>query len=403
MEAVISTSNIPAPRKAKRIAGQKESVKGVRAYETKDGVRFVAQVRLAGRPAISKSFDTREEALVWKREQEAGSSDARPQPARITLPECFDLYLKDREQNGNPASAAIRMMFTRMAKHPVLATVRVDQIDRSIALAYCVARKNEGKAPATVLGEFVRLNLAIRGCAKAFNWGKFNPLDGVREELMGNKLIAESNKRSRRPSGSEMDRLLAHFKAQDNATVPMADILQVLTLNAFRRSELVALRWSDLRVEDHGIIVRNRKDASAADDTEALVPLIPAALEIVLRQPRAEGVKLGEPTAGITPGSHADLIFPYSADNISDYFTRACKTLGITNLRLHDLRHEAISTIGQLVGSSEAMMISGHKTERHFRRYVNFGAEESRRIAAKLSHVQLKSATPANVMQLKAA
>ncbi len=38
-------------------------------------------------------------------------------------------------------------------------------------------------------------------------------------------------------------------------------------------------------------------------------------------------------------------IFPYSTDAISAAFTRACKILGIEDLRFHDLRHEGISQL----------------------------------------------------------
>lgn len=405
MESITSTVDVAAaavsakPRaRAKKVAGKVANKDGVRAYMTAKGVRFVAQVRVKGRPAISKSFEDREEALKWKREQELGGE--RPTPAKITLPECFDLFIKHRAEIGSPVSYDIERQFTRMSKHPVLKDVRVDQVGRKTALAYCVARKNEGVVPSTVLGEFVRLNLAVRGCAKAFEWGKFNPLEDVREELFALKLIAESNKRTRRPSPQEMDALLAYFstntsRTRDGRVIPMVDLIKVAALNAFRRGELFQLRWSDLRADDSAIIVRNRKDASAVGDTDALVPLLPAALEIVLRQPRVEGAE---------PGSSDDIIFPFSANTVSKVFTKACVELKIEDLHFHDLRHEAISTIAHVLNNSTAaMMISGHKTERHFRRYVNSGAEEARRIAAQLAHVQVISATPANVTPLKVA
>jgi integrase len=41
-------------------------------------------------------------------------------------------------------------------------------------------------------------------------------------------------------------------------------------------------------------------------------------------------------------------IFPYSPDAITANFTRACKLLGIEDLRFHDLRHEGISRLFEM-------------------------------------------------------
>jgi integrase len=40
-----------------------------------------------------------------------------------------------------------------------------------------------------------------------------------------------------------------------------------------------------------------------------------------------------------------EYIFPYDPKSVSAAFTRACKVLGIADLRFHDLRHEATSRL----------------------------------------------------------
>jgi integrase len=155
----------------------------------------------------------------------------------------------------------------------------------------------------------------------------------------------------------------------------MADIVRVAALNAFRRGELVELRWSALR---GNAIMVGRKDMTGEDGKrECLVPLLPAAMEILKRLPRTAG---------------EDRIIPVSGDTLGQRFTDACRAVKIEDLRFHDLRHEAISTISQHVGMSEAMMISGHKTAKHFMRYVNYGEEDAAKISAKLAGVTLKTA-----------
>jgi integrase len=391
MEIEMNTEMNSTKQRKARVAGKVANVDGVRAYETAKGIRYSAQVRIAGRPAQSKSFDTREAAIQWKRTQEVG--DAKPQPDRITMPECFTRYMERRAQLGNPVGEAMASMYRRLSAHPILATVRVDQMTAEVAISYCAARKTVDRIhPSTILSEYVRINLAIRGCAMFFGWGAFDPLNkGVGKTLKAQGLIAESTKRDRRPSGGELDSLIAHFAERRVAgidTIPMDDIVRVNALNAFRRGEVVELLWSNLDTEAHGFYV-DRKDSSVeGGKRRALVPLLPAAWEIIERQPKVEG---------------EDRVFPYSADWISKRFTAACKALKITNLRLHDLRHEAISTIAQVVGPTEAMMVSGHKTFRHFMRYVNYGKEESKKISTKLANVTLASAVSTKVTPLRAA
>jgi integrase len=68
----------------------------------------------------------------------------------------------------------------------------------------------------------------------------------------------------------------------------------------------------------------------------------------------------------------ADEIFPYSTDAISANFTRACKFLGIQDLRFHDLRHEGISRLFECGRSiPQAAAVSGHRSWSSLKRYTH--------------------------------
>lgn len=362
-------------KKAKKVAGLVANVDGVSAYETRKGVRFLAQVRLAGRKAKSKSFADREAAKQWKREQEAdvyGDKKLGSIPDKLTMGELFSLYVDLSERHGSPLPAHQVMMFDRLKAHPLLKDVKVAEIDFGVVRDYCSARKNvDSVCPSTILSEFARINVSIERCADWLEWGEnfIHPLTGARKKLMNARLIGESKERDRRPSPEEMGKLVAYFKANPS-DIPMADIVCFAALNAFRRGEIPMLLWSKLDVANSAI-VSMRKDSSLESEggkRKALVPVLPAAMEIIQRQPRIEG---------------EDRIFPYGADAMTRAFLRACRKLKIEDLRFHDLRHEAISTAAQVLGDVEGMEISGHKTHRHYKRYVNFQPEDAKRIAAK--------------------
>src|ERR1700728_3952980 len=65
-------------------------------------------------------------------------------------------------------------------------------------------------------------------------------------------------------------------------------------------------------------------------------------------------------------------IFPYSTDAISAAFTRACKILGIEDLRFHDLRHEGISRLFEMGRTiPQVAAVSGHRSWTSLKRYTH--------------------------------
>jgi integrase len=90
--------------------------------------------------------------------------------------------------------------------------------------------------------------------------------------------------------------------------------------------------------------------------------LPPEALAIIKSMPR------GEPE-----------IFPYSTDAISAAFTRACKILGIEDLRFHDLRHEGISRLFEMGRTiPQVAAVSGHRSWTSLKRYTHIRQSEDK-------------------------
>ena len=392
---------------ARRVNSKPEtsSKRGITKYKTNAGVvRYLAQVRLKGRPAQSKAFDTFKEADDWKKacEVEAAKSNGKREaavPSKLTLGEMLPMYVTECETRGKPMSYSKQRHYARLAAHSALKGVLVANVSTDVMRDYCEARVNvDGVKPSTTLSEFAYVKVAIKRMARWLKWGAFAPLEGGRETLREENLVAESTERTRRPSAKEMDMLLPYFRAQEQARrgnkryvqIPMADIVEFASLNAFRRGEITELEWADLDLE-HSTIGCSRKYSAAKDGSGKRwtdVPLLPAALDIIMRQPRNQN----EPR-----------IFPYSADTVSDRFTEACFALGINTedmhdddkLTFHDLRHEAITTAAKTLSLAEGMALSGHKTPKHFTRYVNMAKEDLAAISGKLAAVRVKSAVAA--------
>ena len=79
-------------------------------------------------------------------------------------------------------------------------------------------------------------------------------------------LVGKSQKRTRRPTDNEIDRLKEGLQARQDfrpngkTRIPYIDILDFSILTCMRIGEVCKLRWEDLNQEHKTIIVRDRKD-----------------------------------------------------------------------------------------------------------------------------------------------
>jgi integrase len=113
------------------------------------------------------------------------------------------------------------------------------------------------------------------------------------------------------------------------------------------------LRWNDL--DEDRILVRDMKHPGDKKGNHVYCELPSEALAIVKSMP------CDEPR-----------IFPYSTDAISASFTRACKILGIDDLRFHDLRHEGISRLFEMGRTiPQVAAVSGHRSWTSLKRYTH--------------------------------
>jgi integrase len=169
-------------------------------------------------------------------------------------------------------------------------------------------------------------------------------------------LIRKGLERTRRPTLDELHRLMEHFgriKDHRPSTIPMQKIVAFALFSTRRQEEITLLRWDDL--DGDRILVRDMKHPGDKIGNNVYCELPPEALAVVQTMPR-EGER----------------IFPYSTDAISAAFTRACKFLGIQDLRFHDLRHEGISRLFE-IGKTvpQAAAVSGHRSWTSLKRYTH--------------------------------
>ena len=123
--------------------------------------------------------------------------------------------------------------------------------------------------------------------------------------------------------------------------------LRLLMLTGCRRNEVLALRWKDVDLETRVLRLADSKTGPRS------VPLSPAAARVLADLPRVAGNPWV--IAGRKPGTHMR--------NINEPWDIVRRRAGLSDVRLHDLRHswasralalgESLPMIGRLLGHTQ--------------------------------------------------
>lgn len=218
--------------------------------------------------------------------------------------------------------------------------------------------------PATAGNDLTRLQTVLDAA-----WASFNldvtavrtELEKARIEARKRRLVGKAKERTRVATEVELGRLCGFFNQSARSTIPMSDVIWFAVHSCRRQEEITQLRWQDNDAEKLTGIVPRLKDPGGG---RINVPFryTREAWEIVERQPRFEG---------------ETRIFPYNHRSISAAFTRACKVLGIEDLRFHDLRHTAVTRLFQAgYQVHEVPAFSLHRSWATLKRYTNIRPEQ---------------------------
>jgi len=360
--------------------------------------QWEAQIRRRGYPAQSKTFETKADAEAWanmiESEMSRGVWVSRGEAEATTLYEALTRYEAEvvpMKKGAVQEESVLRACKAEgLAKRP-LATIR------SVDVAQLRDRWLKDYKPATVLRRLAVLSHVFSIARKEWGMeGLSNPVELVRKPQPNNartRRIAAADPNADVPSeddaesergtqDGELERVVA---ASRSALLPSIIWLAVET--AMRRGEIVALRWKHIDLKRRVAHLPYTKNGSARD-----IPLSSRAVGVLraLKDARDDGP--GEERNG----EEADTgpVFEIRSDAVTRAFLRAvgrarklyveeCKTAGLrpdgrflTDLRFHDLRHEATSRLASIFPMHELTKITGHKDPRMLMRYYHPRAED---------------------------
>jgi integrase len=310
--------------------------------------QWEVRIRKKGYPVQSNTFETKMDAEAWastiESEMVRGIFRSTAEAERTTLEELLVRY--EKEVSPLKKGYIQELSKIQVIKRADISKYSVAKIGGKELAEFRDARL-EKVSPKTVRDDLVLLGHVFKVAMQ--DWGMVfphgNPIDAVRKPKIGN------NKRDRRLTGDEQNLLFEACASYGGELLPIV-ILAIET--GMRRGEIAGLRWEF--VKGRVISIPETKNGESRN-----VPLSTVALHTLSRLPRRIDGK----------------IFGMRADSITKAFSRACKKAEITDLRFHDLRHEATSRFFELgLNSMQVSAITGHKTLQMLQRYTHLKAED---------------------------
>lgn len=321
-----------------------------------------ARIRKRGWPPQTRTFDRKSEAAAWARqvegEMERGIFRDRIESERTTIADLIDRYVDEvapLKRSTNQILSTVRHLSRELGCYSVAALRPKD-------VAEYRDRRLRAVGTDTVRKELGALKSILNVSAR--DWGLYlpfgNPVGSITSPSPGRS-------RDRRLFPGEEPRLLAASRAYGGSIEPLI-ILALET--AMRRGELAAMRWNHLDRQARVLLVPESKTGEPRR-----VPLSLRALAVLDALPcRIDGCVWG-----------------IRADSITQAFDRSARRARagyeaefqepdsrmLTDLRFHDLRHEATSRLFEKgLNPMEVATITGHKSMQMLKRYTHLRAED---------------------------
>jgi integrase len=345
-----------------------------------------AVIRKTGWPTVAKTFRTKRDAEDWSRRTEdemvRGAYIQRAGADRLTVEDALTRYLAEVTPSKRPSSQhsdrqRAVILKRHIGKYSLAAvTPEVTAKFRDMRLAGEDRKSPTGTATPRS-NDTVRLDLALLGHLFTIaikEWGIGLPSNPV----MNIRRPTPTPGRNRRLAVGEESRLL---KAVALHTNPMLRwIVGIALETGMRSSEITGLRRMQVDLDRRIVRLLETKNT-----TPRTVPLSKAAAEIFrealehpVRPVDTDLIFFGEPGRD---GKRR----PY---NFNPVWLNIKREQGLSDVRFHDLRHEAVSRFVEAgFSDQEVSAISGHKSMQMLKRYTHLRAED---LVSKLDAIQIQ-------------
>lgn len=349
------------------------------SFRQRGELQWQARINRKGFPAQVKTFSTRADAEAWARQVESeidrGMFVSRVEAESTSLSEAFERYEREisalKKGAVQERSVIVIWKATDLARRSLVAVRSAD-----------VARLRDEwlkiHKSATVLRRLAVLSHVFTIARKEWGMeGLLNPVELIRKPQVSNArtrrivTMAPAAPGSERCSEGEVERILA---ATGSDILPA--IVRLAIETAMRRGEIVSLCWEHIDLKRRVAHLPSTKNGNSRD--------VPLSSKAIAALASVQGAGSGV----------SGRVFDVREDTVTQAFDRALKrarsiylkeckeadeepdTQYLTDLRFHDLRHEATSRLADIFPLHELTKITGHKDTRMLMRYYHPRAED---------------------------
>ena len=317
----------------------------------KRDTKWHVQIRRAGQPSITRSFIKKSQAAEWARQTEAdldrtGLVSERSTLMKMTLGELLCRYRDEvvvHKKGAEPETYVIGSLLKHKISKYTLKCLTPEIFSR-----YRDERLKAVK-PATVAR---RLGLIRHALSVAKNeWGipiTDNPVARI-------KMPSPNTQRNRRLKHNELELLLNGCK--ESRVWWLSPLLQLAIETGMRRGELLNIKEENINIDTRTLHIPVTKNGHPRT-----IPLSTKAVQIL---------------SSLKTHEKEERIFPITGNAVRLAWGRLRRRVGVTDLRFHDLRHEATSRFFEKdLNVMEVATITGHKDIRMLQRYTHLRAED---------------------------
>ncbi len=268
--------------------------------------------------------------------------------------------------------AADRMAIACRRLQPHFTGLAVERIRRADVAKYIQARKGDGVSGSTINRELDLLSAAFNYARNTLEWNVQNPVTGMS--------LKEPEGRLRWITREEAEKLILEASKEVHKSPHLADFIRLALNTGCRKNELLKLSWDrvDLAAGHIRLEGENTKNGK-----RRIVPLSAVARSSLERraQFRAEHCPKSPWVFAHKNGERVQFM--------QNGFESACTRAGISDFRVHDMRHTCASwLVSAGVPLIEVKALLGHSSIEMTERYAHLAPENLGRVALTLDRLQ---------------
>lgn len=347
-------------------------------------IRYRAEIRINRKdlPVYkeSKTFGSKKVAANWLVKRE-GEIEVNPEilfgqedVIDLTLSNAISKYLAEvGAEYGRTKTYSLKLI----QKFPIARHV-ITKI-KSTHIAEHVALRKEGiehlelspVASSTLQHELLHIRGVLSHAAVMWDIGiDLNAFDKATAQLRKTRQISSSQKRDRLPTNEELVALTKYFLQKwrnPSYSYPMHLIIWFAIYSCRREAEITRMELQDFDSHNSSWKIRDLKNPTGSKGNHKEFNVLPHCkkiIELLLEKDvRARMLKRGY---------SAECLIPLSPKTIGGEFRKACKLLGIEDLKFHDLRHEGCTRLAeQGFTIPQIQQVSLHDSWGSLERYVS--------------------------------